>query len=74
MGGASDWSKQTLLAARPIRSTDHIWVVTRYQCESHFVANQVVASGSVGCALFSHGSTRNASFSIPRRWVQMSIL
>ena len=28
----------------------------------------------VGCAQFSHGGTRNASFSVPQRWVQMSVL
>ena len=31
LGGASDWLKQISLAARPIRSTTKIWVVTHYQ-------------------------------------------
>ena len=31
MGIASDWLKQTSLAARPIESTTQIWVVKRYQ-------------------------------------------
>ena len=40
LGSASDRLKQTFLVGRPIRSTDHIWVVTRYQYECHFVGNQ----------------------------------
>ena len=31
LGSASDWLNQISHAARPIRSTTQIWVVTRYQ-------------------------------------------
>ena len=31
LGSASDWLKQISLAARPIRSTTQIWLVTRHQ-------------------------------------------
>ena len=31
LGSAPDWSNQTFLEARPIRSTTRIWVVTRHQ-------------------------------------------
>ena len=31
LGSASDWLKQTSHVARPIRSTNHIWVVTYHQ-------------------------------------------
>ena len=31
LGSASDWLKQVFHAARPIRSTTKIWVMTRYQ-------------------------------------------
>ena len=31
VGIASDWLKQTSLAARPVRSTTQIWVVKRHQ-------------------------------------------
>ena len=31
LGSASDWLKQISQAARPIRSTTQIWVVTRHQ-------------------------------------------
>ena len=35
-GSASDWLKQISLAARPIRGTTQIWVVTRHQCAACF--------------------------------------
>ena len=31
LGSASDWLKQISYSAQPIRSTTHIWVVTRQQ-------------------------------------------
>ena len=50
LGSASDWLNQISHAARPIRSTTQIWVVTRHQCEflhsflrRHFARKSVVA-------------------------------
>ena len=31
LGSVSDWLNQISHAARPIRSTTHIWIVTRHQ-------------------------------------------
>ena len=61
LGSASDWLKQISYAARPIRSTTQIWVVTRNQYGiSAFVSQTSFGretSGSVTkCRLFSQAS------------------
>ena len=58
MGSASDWLNQISLAARPIRSTTQIWVVTRHQYGISALVSQTSlggeTSGSVDkCRLFS---------------------
>ena len=61
MGSASDWLNQISLAARPIRSTTQIWVVTRHQ----FGISALVSQMSFGretsvsiakCGLFSQAT------------------
>ena len=60
LGSASDWLNQISHTARPIRSTNQIWVVTRQQCGiSALVSNSQTSfggetRGSVAkCRLFS---------------------
>ena len=67
LGSVSDWLNQISHAARPIRSTTQIWVVTRHQygflhsfLRRHLAGKPLVASPNVGCFLrleertFSH--------------------
>ena len=56
LGSASDWLNQISHAARPIRSTTQIWVVTRHQygisalvSQTSFSGKPVVASLNVDC-------------------------
>ena len=58
LGSSSDWLNQISHAARPMRSTTQIWVVTRYSMEflssflrRHLVGKPVVALPNVGCFL-----------------------
>ena len=58
LGGSSDWLNQISHAARPMRSTTQIWVVTRYSMEfvssflrRHLAGKPVVALPNVGCFL-----------------------
>ena len=58
LGNASDWLSQIFHAARPIKSTTQIWVVTRHRIEFlhsffryHLVGKPVVVSPNVGCFL-----------------------
>ena len=56
LGSVSDWLKQISHAARPIRSTTHIWVVTRHQYGISALVSQTFFGGkTVGgvakCAL-----------------------
>ena len=58
LGSASDWLNQISHAARPIRSTTQIWVVTRHQYGISALVSQTSfggeTSGSVAkCGLFS---------------------
>ena len=58
LGSASDWLNQISHAARPIRSTTQIWVVTRHQYGISGLVSQTSfggeTSGSVAkCWLFS---------------------
>ena len=58
LGSASDWLNQMSHAARPIRSTTRIWVVTRHQYGIYALVSQTSfggeSSGSVDkCRLFS---------------------
>ena len=58
LGSASDWLNQIFRAARPIRSTTQIWVVTRHQYGISALVSQTSfggeTSGSVAkCRLFS---------------------
>ena len=57
LGSASDWLKQISHAARPIRSTTQIWVVTRHQYGISALIPQTTFSGEtsggvVKCRLF----------------------
>ena len=57
-GSASDWLKQIFYAARPIRSTTHIWVVMHHQYGISALVSRMSfggeTSGSVAkCWLFS---------------------
>ena len=59
---ASDWLNQISHAARPIRSTTQIWVMTRHQCGISALVSQTSSggetSGSVAkCRLFSQATT-----------------
>ena len=58
LGSASDWLKKIFHAARPIRSTTKIWVMTRYQyaipapvSQKSFLGKPVVQSQNVSCFL-----------------------
>ena len=58
LGSASDWLNQISHAARPIRSTTQIWVVTRHQYgisalvpQTSFGGETSLASPNVGCFL-----------------------
>ena len=62
LGSASDWLNQISHAARPIRSTAQIWVVTRHQYGISVLVSQTSfggeTSGSVAkCRLFSQART-----------------
>ena len=66
LGSASDWLNQISHAARPIRSTTQIWVVTRHQYGISALVSQTSfggeTSGSVAkCRLFSQASVKEAS-------------
>ena len=57
LGGASDWLKQISQVARPIRSTNQIWVVTRHQYGISVLVSQTpfpgeTVSGIAKCHLF----------------------
>ena len=61
LGSASDWLNQISHAARPIRSTTQIWVVTRHQYGISALVSQTSfggeTSGSVAkCRLFSQAT------------------
>ena len=65
LGSASDWLNQISHAARPIRSTTQIWVVTRHQYGLSELVSQTLfggeTSGSVAkCRLFSQTRRREA--------------
>ena len=58
LDSASDWLKQISFAARPIRSTTQIWVVTRHQYGISAVVSQTSFRGETSgcvakCRLFS---------------------
>ena len=61
LGSASNWLKQISHAARPIRSTTQIWVVTRHQYGISALVSHMSfvgeTSGSVAkCRLFSQAT------------------
>ena len=61
LGSASDWLNQISHAARPIRSTTQIWVVTRHQYGISALVSQTSfrgeTSGDVAkCRLFSQAT------------------
>ena len=45
LGSASDWLKQISLAARPIRSTTQIWVLTHHQYRISALVPQTLPRG-----------------------------
>ena len=58
LGSASDWLNQISHAARPIRSTTQIWVVTRHQYGISVLVSQTsfrgeTSGGVAKCRLFS---------------------
>ena len=67
LSSASDWLNQIFHAARPIRSTTHIWVVTRHQHGISALVSQTSfggeTSGSVAkCRLFSKADSQVTHF------------
>ena len=63
LGSAPDWLKQFSHAARPIRSTTQIWVVTRHQygisavvSQTSFSQGKLVAGGVAKCRVFSQAN------------------
>ena len=59
LGSASDWLNQISHAARPIRSTTQIWVVTRHQYGISALISQTsfrgeTSGGVAKCRLVSH--------------------
>ena len=63
LGSASDWLKQISHAARPIRSSTQIWVVTRHQYGISALVSQTSFQGeTVGgvakCRLFSQATVQ----------------
>ena len=66
---ASDWLKQIPYAARPIRSTNQIWVVTRHQYRIFALVSQTSFRGENGggvaeCRLFSQVRAKETSDAI----------
>ena len=66
---ASDWLKQIPYAARPIRSTTQIWVVTRHQYRIFALVSQTSFRGENGggvaeCRLFSQVRAKETSDAI----------
>ena len=51
LGSASDWLNQISHAARPIRSTTQIWVVTRHQYGVSALVSQASFSGETICSV-----------------------
>ena len=71
LGSASDWLNQISHAARPIRSTTQIWVVTRHQYGISALVSQTSFCGktsgdSAKCRLFSQ-TTSNQNHTIVQR-------
>ena len=65
LGSVSDWLNQISHAARPIRSTTQIWVVTRHQYGFSALVSQTPfgeeTNGSVArCRLFSQARIKGA--------------
>ena len=61
LGSASDWLNQISHAARPIRSTTQIWVVTRHQYGISALVSQMSFGGETNgsitkCLLFSQAT------------------
>ena len=70
LGSASDCLNQISHAARPMRSTTHIWVVTRHQYGISALVSQTSfggeTTGSVAkCRLFSQASLTGACKVVP---------
>ena len=78
LGSASDWLNQIFHAARPIRSTTQIWVVTRYQYGISALVSQMSFGGetsgsSAKCWLFSQATSLIAKFTSPGYWTGLSL-
>ena len=63
LGGASDWLNQISHAARPIRSTTQIWVMTRHQYGISALVSQTSFGGETSdsvakCRLFSQAKSK----------------
>ena len=61
--GASDWLKQIYHAARPIRSTTLIWIVTHHQYGVSAIVSQTsfrgeTSDGVAKCRLFFYGTEK----------------
>ena len=64
LGSASDWLNQISHAARPIRSTTQIWVVTRHQYGIPALVSQTSFGGETSssvakCRLFSQAQYKS---------------
>ena len=55
LGSASDWLKQISLAARPIRSTTQIWVVTHHQYPISALVPQTLPRGKTSRVVAKYG-------------------
>ena len=51
LGSTSDWVYQISHAARPIRSTSQIWVVTRHQYGISALVSQTSFDGETSCSV-----------------------
>ena len=68
MGSASDRLNQISLAARPIRSTTHIWVVTRHQFGISAFVSQMSFSRETSVSIAKCGVFSQATLSTILPW------
>ena len=80
LGSASGWLNQISHAARPVRSTTQIWVVTRHQYGISVLVSQTSFGGETSCSvtkcrLFSQAShlTMRWASSLPKRQLHKGI-
>ena len=79
LGSASDWLNQISHAARPIRSTTQIWVVTRHQYGISALVSQTSFGGETSgcvtkCRLFSQATPSASSKNMHDLFLQFSLV